>query len=111
MTEEAKSNAAFEPQSRQGTLIESLREQPNFLMEQYNQKLKADNEQKGIKKAGGIYIPPHKLRALQEEMMNADASSEEHQRMMWELLRKSINGIVNKVNIANIQNIVVELFN
>jgi pre-mRNA-splicing factor CWC22 len=27
------------------------------------------------------------------------------------LLRKSINGIVNKVNIANIQNIVVELFN
>ena len=31
--------------------------------------------------------------------------------MMWELLRKSINGIVNKVNIANIQNVVVELFN
>ena len=27
------------------------------------------------------------------------------------MLRKSINGIVNKVNIANIQNIVVELFN
>lgn len=31
--------------------------------------------------------------------------------MMWELLRKSINGIVNKVNIANIQNVVIELFN
>ena len=31
--------------------------------------------------------------------------------MMWELLRKSINGIANKVNIANIQNVVVELFN
>lgn len=30
---------------------------------------------------------------------------------MWELLRKSINGIINKVNISNIQNIVVELFN
>jgi pre-mRNA-splicing factor CWC22 len=30
---------------------------------------------------------------------------------MWELLRKSINGIVNKVNISNIQNIVIELFN
>ena len=26
-------------------------------------------------------------------------------------MRKSINGIVNKVNIANIQNVVVELFN
>lgn len=30
---------------------------------------------------------------------------------MWELLRKSINGIINKVNITNIQNIIVELFN
>ena len=30
---------------------------------------------------------------------------------MWELLRKSINGIVNKVNIANIQNVIIELFN
>ena len=30
---------------------------------------------------------------------------------MWELLRKSINGIVNKVNISNIQNVVIELFN
>lgn len=30
---------------------------------------------------------------------------------MWELLRKSINGIINKVNIANIQNVVIELLN
>jgi pre-mRNA-splicing factor CWC22 len=44
-------------------------------------------------------------------MMEADPASEAHQKMMWELLRKSINGIVNKVNIANIQNVVVELFN
>lgn len=44
-------------------------------------------------------------------MLETDPSSEAHQKMMWELLRKSINGIVNKVNIANIQNIVVELFN
>lgn len=43
--------------------------------------------------------------------MESDPSSVEHQRMMWELLRKSINGIVNKVNISNIQNIVIELFN
>ena len=27
------------------------------------------------------------------------------------MLRKSINGIVNKVNVANIQNIILELFN
>lgn len=30
---------------------------------------------------------------------------------MWENLRKSINGIVNKVNVSNISNIVMELFN
>jgi pre-mRNA-splicing factor CWC22 len=30
---------------------------------------------------------------------------------MWELLRKSINGIINKVNITNIQNVLIELFN
>lgn len=30
---------------------------------------------------------------------------------MWEMLRKSINGIVNKVNVANLSNIVLELFN
>jgi pre-mRNA-splicing factor CWC22 len=30
---------------------------------------------------------------------------------MWELLRKSINGIINKVNITNIQNVIVELLN
>ena len=30
---------------------------------------------------------------------------------MWEILRKSINGIVNKVNVENISNIIMELFN
>ena len=29
---------------------------------------------------------------------------------MWEQLRKSINGIINKVNVSNISNIIVELF-
>jgi hypothetical protein len=56
---------AYEPPSRNTTLIESLREQPSFLMEQYNQQHKAENEAKGAKRAGGVYIPPHKLRELQ----------------------------------------------
>jgi len=30
---------------------------------------------------------------------------------MWEQLRKSINGMVNKVNVSNIQNVILELFN
>jgi len=35
----------------------------------------------------------------------------EHQRLMWEMLRKSINGIINKLNSSNIQNVVMELIN
>ena len=38
-------------------------------MQKYNEKLKSDNEKQGIRKAGGVYIPPHKLRALQQEKM------------------------------------------
>ena len=30
---------------------------------------------------------------------------------MWEMLRKSINGIINKVSVGNITHIVLELFN
>jgi pre-mRNA-splicing factor CWC22 len=36
---------------------------------------------------------------------------EAHQKYMWECLRKSLNGIVNKVNVGNISHIVMELFN
>ncbi|KAF9596011.1 hypothetical protein IFM89_006938 [Coptis chinensis] len=39
-----------------------------------------------------------------------DKSSIEYQRLTWDALRKSINGLVNKVNAANIKNIVPELF-
>ncbi|EGR31328.1 pre-mRNA-splicing factor cwc-22, putative [Ichthyophthirius multifiliis] len=37
--------------------------------------------------------------------------NEDHQRLMWDLLRKSINGIVNKINVSNIQNVIIELLN
>ncbi|GLE00359.1 hypothetical protein PINS_up009116 [Pythium insidiosum] len=39
-----------------------------------------------------------------------DPSSEEYQRQTWEALRKSINGLINKVNVSNISNIIPELF-
>jgi pre-mRNA-splicing factor CWC22 len=57
----------------------------------------------------GVYVPPHKLRRLQEQ--TKDKSSLEYQRMNWEALKKSINGIINKVNVANISNVIPELFN
>lgn len=59
-------------------------------------------------KTGGAYIPPAKLRMMQKSI--TDKSSEAYQRLAWEALKKSINGLINKVNISNIAVIVKELF-
>lgn len=59
--------------------------------------------------ASGVYIPPFRLAQMQKDIK--DKNSPEYQKLMWELLRKSINGIVNKVNISNISNVIFELFN
>jgi hypothetical protein len=65
-----------------------------------------------VGRAGGVYIPPFKLQLLQQEILEKEKKgSKEHQRLMWELLRKSINGIINKVNVTNIQNVIIELLN
>jgi hypothetical protein len=51
-----------------------------------------------MSRTGGVYIPPFKLAQLQQEIMqSSERNSIEHQKLMWELLRKSINGIINKV--------------
>ncbi|GKC89811.1 pre-mRNA-splicing factor CWC22, partial [Tanacetum coccineum] len=59
-------------------------------------------------KSGGVYIPPFKLARMMSEVQ--DKSSMEYQRMTWDALKKSINGLVNKVNATNIKNIIPELF-
>ncbi|GAB4835181.1 hypothetical protein Ancab_000090 [Ancistrocladus abbreviatus] len=59
-------------------------------------------------RTGGIYIPPFKLARMMREV--EDKSSVEYQRLTWDALRKSINGLVNKVNSTNIKNIIPELF-
>ncbi|KIY30805.1 pre-mRNA-splicing factor CWC22 [Cryptococcus gattii E566] len=60
-------------------------------------------------RSGGAYIPPAKLRAMQAEAAK-DKASAEYQRISWDALKKSINGLINKVNISNIKHIVPELF-
>ena len=63
-------------------------------------------------KVGERYIPPFKMNKIIAEIRaKNDTKSEEYQKIMWDLLSKSINGIINKVNISNIQNIIYELFN
>lgn len=69
---------------------------------------KAEYEKLLTMRSGGTYIPPARLRALQSQI--TDKSSKEYQRMAWEALKKSINGLINKVNVSNIKYIVPELF-
>ncbi|GAA6073418.1 pre-mRNA-splicing factor CWC22 homolog, partial [Tachysurus ichikawai] len=60
-----------------------------------------------LTRTGGAYIPPAKLRMMQAQI--TDKSSLAYQRMSWEALKKSINGLINKVNVSNIGNIIQEL--
>ncbi|KAK1319756.1 hypothetical protein QJS10_CPB04g00004 [Acorus calamus] len=61
-----------------------------------------------LTRSGGVYIPPFKLARMMKEI--EDKSSDAYQRLTWDALRKSINGLVNKVNATNIKNIIPELF-
>ncbi|RKP26230.1 armadillo-type protein [Syncephalis pseudoplumigaleata] len=96
------------------------RERERQLVQQYNEAepprapaVPMDSTEERIKLAfttrtGGAYIPPARLRAMQEQI--TDKNSKEYQRLNWEQLKKSINGLVNKVNTANIKAITPELF-
>ncbi len=59
-------------------------------------------------RSGGAYIPPQRLAMMQQEL--PDQVTEAYQRLSWEALRKSLNGLINKVNVSNIKEIIVELF-
>ncbi|GAA5905049.1 U2-type spliceosomal complex subunit CWC22 [Sporobolomyces salmoneus] len=63
-----------------------------------------------LTRGGGTYIPPHRLRAMMADQEAEDKEGEAFQRMSWEALKKSINGLINKVNVANIKLLVPELF-
>jgi pre-mRNA-splicing factor CWC22 len=56
---------------------------------------KAEYERLMNARSGGVYVPPARLRALQAQF--TDKHSKEYQRMAWEALKKSINGLINKV--------------
>ena len=59
-------------------------------------------------KAGGVYIPPFKLAQMLREAR--DETSAQYQRLRWDALRKSVNGLINKVNKDNIKAVLPEIF-
>ncbi len=59
-------------------------------------------------RTGGAYIPPARLKMMQAEI--TDKKSQAFQRLAWESLKKSLNGLINKVNVSNLSKIIPELF-
>nr|XP_039271801.1 pre-mRNA-splicing factor CWC22 homolog [Styela clava] len=90
----------------EGEIIEEKNEKNKG--EPPEKKSKIDKESMISTKTGGAYIPPARLRMMQQQI--TDKSSEQYQRISWEALKKSINGLINKVNTSNISSIVRELF-
>ena len=83
-------------------LIKELNDQPSFLVQKINE---LENPKKK-----GVYIPPYKLRQYKKELKIKE-DEETVQKLSWELLNKSIRGIINKLNKSNIEHIIIELFN
>lgn len=50
-------------------------------------------------RTGGVYIPPFKLAQMQKDAAAMGKATKEYQRIAWEALRKSINGLINKASI------------
>ncbi|NWV57547.1 CWC22 factor, partial [Daphoenositta chrysoptera] len=81
--------------------------QSSLAHDETSSKKKKEEVDPILTRTGGAYIPPAKLRMMQEQI--TDKNSLAYQRMSWEALKKSINGLVNKVNVSNIENIIHEL--
>ncbi|XP_026523836.1 pre-mRNA-splicing factor CWC22 homolog isoform X2 [Notechis scutatus] len=81
--------------------------QGSLLREEPPPKKKKEEVDPILTRTGGAYIPPAKLRMMQAQI--TDKNSLAYQRMSWEALKKSINGLINKVNVSNIANIITEL--
>ena len=60
-----------------------------------------------MSRTGGVYVPPFRLKQMMQTM---DKSGAEYQKLMWVALKKSLNGVVNKVNSQNLRNMMEEIF-
>ncbi|XP_071336335.1 pre-mRNA-splicing factor CWC22 homolog [Trachinotus anak] len=94
-------------QRRRGRLASPPREGDPVAADEPPVKKKKEEVDPILTRTGGAYIPPAKLRMMQQQI--SDKSSLAYQRMSWEALKKSINGLINKVNVSNIVNIIQEL--
>lgn len=59
-------------------------------------------------RAGGAYIPPFRLARMMAEI--DDKNSVAAQKLSWEALRKSLNGLINKVCSSYVDKLSIRLF-
>ena len=81
---------------------ERLAQQDKEKQEKKSFDPKAEYERLLNSRSGGVYVPPARLRALQAQF--TDKNTKEYQRMAWEALKKSINGLINKVRCRFLSN-------
>ena len=60
-----------------------------------------------VTRTGGAYIPPKRMTG--DDLALPAKDTEAYQRLSWDALRRSLNGLVNKVNASNLREIVREL--
>ena len=56
-----------------------------------------------------MYVPPHKLRALASSLPTSPSDAAYQQRH-WELLKRSLHGLVNRVNASNLASLLPAFF-
>jgi pre-mRNA-splicing factor CWC22 len=89
--------------------LEKMEVDPAEIAAKREADAKAEAAKVTTMRSGGVYMPPARLRAMREAAAS-DKTSNEYQRLSWDALRKSITGIVNRVNVTNIKDVVPELF-
>lgn len=98
----------FRPRNLENVPFEGqLREQAEEEIKRKEQKAPKEVDPV-MTRTGGAYIPPARLRLMQAQI--TDKSSLAFQRLSWEALKKSIHGLINKVNVSNIPLIIASLF-
>ena len=95
----------------EGEIIVAAKKEEEETKKREEKSAKNTPRNNGGGRSGGAYVPPFKLAQMMRDNNTVrDASSPEYQRIAWEALKKSINGLVNKINASNVKNIVPELF-
>ncbi|KAJ6240232.1 pre-mRNA-splicing factor cwc22 [Anaeramoeba flamelloides] len=104
----SNSNSDEENETKKNQKKEAKQQRKQLKIEK--KKMKEEQEKEEIKSMlnNGLYVPPWKLKKIQQEIN--DHQTKEYQRMMWDALNKSINGLINKLNVSNIKYIIVEIF-